>query len=283
MKITYELVFNHQKKLQEEITRLFDINSFNDLFLKDIDNLDNKMDCYVLYQNINYFNKNIISERKQKILDLGSGSGFKTYLLSKLYRKSKIYSLDTKIHDFISDDKLKMREVDKQVTSVFKKTIRKNKNIMEKKYYQGVHFPYKDNFFDIVFLYAVIEHLEKKRRKEFINEIKRVLKKGGILFIARCPRKLSLTENLSKILGIPSHPSLMDMNEIHDLLDNDFVIKNSMRLDNTICFPKKLVNKFSTILLFIDRIAQNSKLNFWAHDISLVSIKKIRSVPVNKS
>lgn len=55
--------------------------------------------------------------------------------------------------------------------------------------------PYKDNFFDAIFAVDVIEHLDSPYH--FLLEIKRVLKKGGILFI-QTPNINSIFEIFAK-------------------------------------------------------------------------------------
>jgi ubiquinone/menaquinone biosynthesis C-methylase UbiE len=43
--------------------------------------------------------------------------------------------------------------------------------------------PFKDNSFDIAWCYGVLQHLFLKEREYTVGEFRRVLKKGGILFI----------------------------------------------------------------------------------------------------
>jgi len=68
-----------------------------------------------------------------------------------------------------------------------KKTIAWNK-----KNIKGVHFnnndlnailPYEDNFFDVIYGLSVLTHLSKQLHFDWFEELCRVLKKGGILFL----------------------------------------------------------------------------------------------------
>lgn len=54
---------------------------------------------------------------------------------------------------------------------------------------------YKDNFFDAIFVLDVIEHLESPY--QFLLEVQRVLKKGGILFV-QTPNINSIFERFAK-------------------------------------------------------------------------------------
>lgn len=49
-------------------------------------------------------------------------------------------------------------------------------------------FPFEDNFFDVVTLLAVFEHIEKNKIAGVMKEIKRVLKPGGVFIMTTpCP------------------------------------------------------------------------------------------------
>lgn len=52
-------------------------------------------------------------------------------------------------------------------------------------FYNGdsLNIPLKDNYADVVAFFDVVEHLPKKTEKKALNEIKRILKKGGLLLL----------------------------------------------------------------------------------------------------
>lgn len=122
-------------------------------------------------KQINTYPKNYI-----KILDVGCSNGFITEKILKQVNKNySIYGMDL----------LNKTEVNKKI--LYKKVFFDNKN-----------FPYKDNFFDIVYANQVIEHIIHKDR--FIRECRRVLKKGGYCLLAT-ENIASLDNVLSVLLG----------------------------------------------------------------------------------
>ncbi len=59
---------------------------------------------------------------------------------------------------------------------------RKNKSLTKFKKINENYLPYKNNFFDIVISNHVIEHINKNEQKKHLQEIMKILKKGGILY-----------------------------------------------------------------------------------------------------
>ena len=97
----------------------------------------------------------IYKEKKTlKILDLGTGLGYVYYSLRKKGFK-KVYACD--------------------INKTFKQV-----DIFD---FEG-KFIYPNNFFDIVITMNTIEHI--KGNMHFLSEIKRVLKKGGKIYILTC-------------------------------------------------------------------------------------------------
>jgi alkylated DNA repair protein alkB family protein 8 len=131
-----------------------------------------------------YSFENLIKEG-ERILDLGCGNG----RLIELASRADYFGVD------ISE---KMVEIAK------------------KRYPQGKFFlvepltlPFKDNFFDKVFCLSVFHHIpSKKYRLRFLKEIKRVLKKDGLLILTvwdLLPKKkiklLLLKYTILKLIG----------------------------------------------------------------------------------
>lgn len=108
--------------------------------------------------------------------------------------------------------------------------------------YENVHFsqaraeklPFDDNFFDVVILSNVLDHVEDPIKA--LQEIKRVLKKEGIfyfenlfyqkgfIFLSKiwAPIKKTITKELFNV----HHPHMFQINDLKFLLSKNFVILN---------------------------------------------------------
>lgn len=126
-----------------------------------------------------------------RILDIGSG--FYPNLLIKT--------------DF--NEKYGIESTDIDISAYRKNKIKYYKIDLEKK----VKMPFKNNYLDCVTMLAVFEHLLPSKLPDIINEIHRVLKKGG-LFILTTPAKW--TENLLKFLSVIRVVSDVEINDHKD-------------------------------------------------------------------
>lgn len=124
---------------------------------------------YLQMQEIASFEKYIhyLSKGKKKILDFGCGTGQVVNKLSKLNKDA--YGVD------ISETSIKMA-----------------RNMKGKFLVSSEDLPFKDNSFDSVGCFNVLEHLDNPEK--CILEMIRVLKPDGIIVIA-CPNFLSVTSN----------------------------------------------------------------------------------------
>lgn len=101
-----------------------------------------------------------LSTKDRRILDFGCGDGTFT---KRLYsKKREVFGCDADI-------------------SAFKKAKENNKNIKYTLISVRGQTPYKSNFFDCVTMMGVLEHVIDER--ETLNEIHRILKRGGNLYI----------------------------------------------------------------------------------------------------
>ncbi|MEM5782042.1 MAG: methyltransferase domain-containing protein [Candidatus Aenigmatarchaeota archaeon] len=120
---------------------------------------------------IEKFMNNVTGE---KILDIGSGKG----IFNKIFRKvgfKKIFAVD------FNRKLLKMNDADKRFIL----------NLENK-------LPFSNNSFDCCFAAEILEHLEN--REQLLNEIHRILKKGGYLILTT-PNKDSLIAKFDRIIG----------------------------------------------------------------------------------
>lgn len=102
----------------------------------------------------------LLSNNYLRALDLGCGSG---EFIGNLSKDNKLYGYD----------------VDPSKIKIARKKFRNVKFTLGK---VGQKFPYKNNFFDCIFLFHVLEHVDSE--EDTIREIYRVLKKKGELYLA---------------------------------------------------------------------------------------------------
>lgn len=138
-------------------------------------------------------------ERNDVILDFGCG--VQHYLLSSAKNKFKIgYGLDYDVDDY-----------------------QKENIILIKHRYQGA-LPFNENFFDKIFMLAVLEHVEKTQVQALFFEFYRVLKPcGHVIMTSPTPQARIVLEFLAfklKIISIgeiADHKHYYSTNEICDL------------------------------------------------------------------
>lgn len=141
------------------------------------------------------------SQREGRILDIGCGSF--PYFLSNTNFKEK-YGIDGYIHAGL----IKKNE---------KTILLKQMNIEEN------NFPFSNNFFDVITLLAVYEHINHHNLNHVLKEVYRVLKKNGNLIITT-PSSFSapLLQLFSRI-GLVSSIEIGDHKHAHspqEVIDN---------------------------------------------------------------
>lgn len=121
-----------------------------------------------ILSSIDYFLKFKIP-KKAKILDVGNNYGSLIFNLYKAGYKN-VYGIDTN-NESIKNGKKTYKEISKRMN-----------------FYDGKKIPFASNFFDVVLMFDVIEHIPNV--KDFLKEeVYNVLKKNGI-FIFQTPNKL---------------------------------------------------------------------------------------------
>ena len=97
----------------------------------------------------------------REAVDIGAGDGYLTGYLSGKFPESRIYALD------VSDSMTRDLRI---------------KNAIVLKYSSAGKIPLKDEYVDAAFSLAMLHHVSNK--KQLFQEVKRILKNGGLLFIA---------------------------------------------------------------------------------------------------
>lgn len=124
----------------------------------------------------------IFKERGVKrILDLGSGSGRHTVLIAE--NGFEVYALDLSLTGVeITQQMLKERKLKAQL---------KVGNIYER-------LPYHDDFFDAIISVQTLHHNTLEKINELVDEIERILVKGGYIFVT-VPAKMNQATNFKMV------------------------------------------------------------------------------------
>lgn len=125
----------------------------------------------------------VVRLKNKQVLDVGCGYGALSSIILK--KGAHVYATEK--------DKYKL-EVAKRIL--------KGKNI---KFTQvkNEKLPYKNDFFDVVFLFDVIEHIGNP--KKMISECSRVLKKDGVLYVEFTPYYSVIGHHLYDYSKLPLH------------------------------------------------------------------------------
>src|SRR3989344_1073150 len=152
-------------------------------------------------------------EREDMVLDLGCGNGQSGIKAAKFAKK--VIGVD------INETLLGIAKLSATTSKI--KNVKFETANLEKK------LKYKKNQFDKVIFLDVLEHL--KNRDQLLNEIKRVLRPQGLLFLG-VPNSQTSWKKLQRSVGIcsfsdPDHKIEFSESQIRKLLSNHgFTIKN---------------------------------------------------------
>lgn len=106
-----------------------------------------------------------VKKKVKRILDAGCGNGRHVVLFSKL--GYDVYGMD----------------ISREAVEVANSWLTKEGLTAHLKVGDVEKLPFKDKFFDVVISYGVLDHVRFPKAKKAVNEIKRVLKDGGYLYI----------------------------------------------------------------------------------------------------
>ena len=137
-----------------------------------------------LFKSLNKKHKNL------KLLEVGCSSGHITEYIQKQSSIKEIYAYD----------------VDHQMTEILKEKkkfldLYKIKRIDNFSSQESKELPYENESFDIVLVFAVVEHLPFENRNLYVDEYYRVMKSGGLIAFFDTPNRHFPIERHS--IGLP--------------------------------------------------------------------------------
>jgi SAM-dependent methyltransferase len=121
--------------------------------------------------------------KNRSFLEAGSGLGFASLRIST------------------SEGSVTLLDVNSHILYVSQKFF-SQRNLLDRAHFVGgtvSHLPFRDDFFHVVWNSGVLEHFNISKRREFIREMVRVLKPGGILVVI-VPNKNAFIYNFSRII-----------------------------------------------------------------------------------
>jgi ubiquinone/menaquinone biosynthesis C-methylase UbiE len=128
---------------------------------------DNEQDPAVIEQLVRaeyIVKQGIISNRS--VLDVGCGTGYTCYYFSQFGKPANVNGL----------------EIDRDLVDTMRKL--NSDRTVSFDYYRGGSFPYKDQSFDVVTCFEVIEHVPSSEQKDILSEMSRVVKPDGVVIVS---------------------------------------------------------------------------------------------------
>lgn len=127
---------------------------------------------------------------KENIIDIGKESVIENrystalYMFEKRLDKSKCSWLDIGVGNGIEISKISSNNISLTALDIEFANIKKVNNAIKRIQCDGCKIALPNSKYDVISTFEVLEHLKEKEQEQFISEIFRVLKPGGILFIS---------------------------------------------------------------------------------------------------
>lgn len=237
------------------------------LWLRGVGNMvHSKMNADLILEDINLFSKYIPNGT---ILDFGTGSGYIALFLAGMGYKTKATDIDNYVENgqnvynqMMVEDQLKLWEA-----------FSRHYNNLTFTHYRSIT-PYEDDTFDAVMAYAVLEHVPVTLVPTVLKELKRILKPGGILYISRLPRKLSLSEFIARHLNMGCHEKLYWNKEAQEVLTSSgFGVLERAYEEAVPAYIGTLTNKLFPVLKLLNKLLLKTPFKLFSHHLRFVCKK----------
>lgn len=206
-----------------------------------------------------------------KIIDFGTGGGYIAHLASHVAGRVVAYEYEG---DWVGKEFDKKEYVNafgfmqKMVNELDDRKIEFN-------FYQSLPLNEKNESYDGIILYAVVEHIDSDIEEKVFKELYRILKPGGFLYIAKLPRSFSFQEFIARKFKLGSHINLFTRKKIKKILKtHGFKI---VKIEETGFFfnhPNKIANLLRPLTSLLECVLRYTPIAFFSHDIRIVAKKK---------
>jgi SAM-dependent methyltransferase len=217
-----------------------------------------------------------ISPPPQRVLDFGCGIGLQSFLLAR--NGYEVYGLETvedKSLDGFFRGKAEAHILSREESMQSVWSIIRARAQVDFRLYDGLKQPFPDGYFDIVFSYAVLEHIPPDDLPAILHEIGRTLRSNGMLYIFQLPRRTSYTEFLARKLGMESHPFLWDLRHMTRLLNKTrFCVEYSEKVDMLFNHPFRIINPLFPMLRVLNNALVHTPLSYFAHHLTVVARRR---------
>ena len=179
--------------------------------------------------------------KKGTLLDIGCGGGILTESLTHYYPKMKINGCD----------------ISSKAIGYAKKY---GHNKVKYKSYDGVTLPYRDNAFDVCSCFDVMEHVPDE--KNFLKEVRRVLKPGGRFFlVVPCEaERFTFTWFFQKIHSFSSL-TFNEWGHVHPEFTHDKIIRlltsHVLKVEKKTYSEHVIYQIFNLVIYFIPKALMN--------------------------
>lgn len=223
------------------------------------------MNMYNILEDVNLFKKYV---KRGEILDFGTGSGYNALLLAR--SGFNVKGID--VNNYVKYGKNNYNKLMTEDQRKLWNELSKNSKKLIFTHYNNA-LPYKQNTFDAVLAYAVLEHIPSNNIPNVLAEIRRVLKPKGLLYITRLPRKFAWTEHVAKSLGWGCHEKLYGDQEMTKILiKSKFKIIDIAFEEVLPAYPESITNMFYPLLKNMNKLLLHTPFKYFSHHLRIVSM-----------